>query len=190
MFKEQPKHQNFSINNVDMSPTIKKLSKIVKMGYVPQRGFEKYTLENSLVANCFEHACFNLTNRLLATFDKHDRFAFGLGMDFPNGDVVKQRMLDFVKATGLEIEPCAPDIDLKPNQWQVAFYLTEFCDTDFGDKDFHVLLQEKDKTWSAKEGFSNFVSNYNKLEGYLPWFPDDYILIETYAITNPYAKEK
>lgn len=187
MNKENLK-QKLIIKNVDFSSTINKLSNIVKMGYVPQRGFEQYSIQSCRLVNCFEHACFNLTNSQLSIFDKNDQNAFVLDMDLSNDNLIIKSMMGFVRATGLEIEPCLPKVNLKSNQWQVAFYLTEPCD--FDDRDFHFLLKEKDETWSAKNGFSDIVSNYNKLETYLPTFPSYYHLKGTFAITNPYAKEK
>jgi hypothetical protein len=172
---------------------ITKLNKVVKTGYTPSRGAESYNYVTKLgtnvssLANCFEHACFNITNLHFDSCEisKKDAFEFGdfSIAAFAGAEYTKRELFHFVKKTGLDVSSCKPKSMLKNNEWMVALY---FCEGDYCIRDFHFMLQEKDKSWSSKLGFEPICERFEDLPN---TFACDYKLYGTYKISNPY-KEK
>ena len=180
--------------NYMRKPIIKKLQEIIKLGHVPCRGDEYYGKFGGYV-NCFEHACFNLTNKQIESLCLDDwrlsfRSPFG---EFDENSIEKSReeMFHFVTQTGLKVEKGLPTKILKSNQYQVALYFSKIVNRDIID-DFHFLLQEKDGTWSGKCGdMSTNVEHFDSLETVLPHTTiSKYVLDNVFTITNPYASEK
>lgn len=165
--------------------TIRKLQKIIKQGHVPNRGLEPY-IKTYALANCFEHACFNLSNLQLkyGHIKECDTYDFS-HFHSPEKDETFEKFANYLKETGLNIEKCSKNKILKSNQWIIALYfepLYPVC------KDYHFLLKEKDGTWSGKVGFSKNIETFENL----PKEMDNncfYELYDTFCITNPYAKE-
>ena len=175
------------------------------MGYVPSRGSQSYSFVNQksgepfyLNANCFAHACFNLTNEKMQEINLgyNDALSFADHVTlFSSIYDIEESLLKFIKATGLKIRQINnfdPIINLptllKNNEWKVALY---FCKNG-SFKDFHFFLQEKDGNWSSKYGFNNNIEIFNKLpEKYCVnnEYKDTYYYHNTYLITNPYAPE-
>ena len=185
--------------------TILKLKKLVKLGYVPSRGAESYSFVNQksgepfyLSANCFEHACFNLTNQQMQELKigYHDAISFADHVSFFSSVYdIEESLTKFIRSTGLkirEINNFEPIINfpalLKNNEWKVALY---FCKNG-SFKDFHFFLQEKNGTWSSKYGFKNVLEFFDNLPGEYVVdneYNDIYHYHNTYLITNPYAPE-
>lgn len=180
---------------------LRKLNQVFKDGYRPARGKESYgfVLRNGAfagdMANCFGHI-FNLRNQ---QFDDYQiepplnkwgvRYYTGF---FNNSDTNQARaalMLDFIRATGLQVTesaPAEPITDFK--SWKMALYFNNF--------DFHCFLEDAPHQWSEKNGSNIRVNRYNfatpprlhKLA--IGWaYQLDYDLYNTYKITNPYADE-
>lgn len=187
---------NFDLDgrNYMRKPIIKKLQEIIKFGHVPCRGDEYYGKFGAYV-NCFEHACFNLTNQQIESLCLDDwrlgfRSPFG---EFEENSIEKSReeMLNFITQTGLKVEKAFPTKILKNNQYQVALYFSKITNSDNID-DFHFLLHEKDGTWSGKSGdMSTRVEHFDALETILPRsMYSKYKLDNVFTITNPFASEK
>lgn len=164
--------------------TIRKLQKIIKQGHIPCRGEESYTKTYKL-ANCFEHACFNLSNlQLKYSLKEADTNDFSHFQSY-NKDKAFDQITNYLKETGLQIERCSQNKILKSNQWIVAIYfepLYPVC------KDYHFLLKEKDGTWSGKVGFSEKIETFKTL----PIKMDNncfYEFYDTFCLTNPFAEE-
>ncbi len=174
-------------------PIVKKLSDIVKLGYVASRGDEPYQ-KYSVLVNCFEHASFNLTNAQIKTLGLDDlrfmlRSPFG---EFDMSCIEKSReeLLNFITQTGLLVEKAEPSKTLKNNQYNIAMY---FAKNEITSDliDFHFLLQEKDGTWSGKCGdISETVEKFSSPAPILPFTPVcKYKLDNLFTITNPYASK-
>ena len=136
------------MNQID---TLNKLKKIIKSGYIPCRFNESYTRETSILANCFSHSCFNFTNDILSsqfTFD--DVNIMGL-LDGNGKDNSVEVLMDFVCKTGLHVSQCKINENTNWNQWKVSVYFTDVYNTFCGD--YHLIKQEKDFSWSSKNGF-------------------------------------
>lgn len=191
---------------------IKKLNTVFKNGYVASRGGQTYryfidddtTLKVGKLANCFEHACFNLKNEHFEslditpseasqTFGRYGGlFNYRLMLDgdhLIDEDEIKDALFSIIKNVGLEYRLCLPSSLTKSNEWKVAFYLADDPESRSGH-DFHFLLNEKNNTWSSKEGWST-----DKLQIFKD-FPGelisshglDYKLENVYIITNPFAE--
>ncbi len=184
----------------------KKLQEIFKNGYVPDRGDETYKftlphrdpdmfsiLKTGDLCNCLGHACFNLKNE---HFEKYkinisdSRFFQGFIKDKETreNDVMAQKILNKIKAVGIIVSPAQNTEVLKNNQWRIAMYFDRIGigSTNYL-RDFHFIIQEKDKTWSGKDSWNFDVHKYDKL----PEICDDYYkLYNVYTLTNPNAREK
>lgn len=173
-------------------PIIKVLNNIFQLGYVRARGEEEYGRYGGSV-NCFEHACFNLTNDLIDGLGLNDlKYCFASpfgGFDTTSVQSAKEEILDFVRQTGLEMKEEKFPKALKANQYRVALYFSEGFAKAFRTKDFHLLVQEFDGSWSGKRGSqSDIVDHYSKLEESLPFdHSNRYVLDSVYVVTNPYA---
>lgn len=141
--------------NYIRQPIIKKLQEVLKKGKMPDRGDEEYDMFAKYV-NCFEHACFNLSNRELEElgidcFEYTYRSPFG---EFSQNSIheAKEEMLEFLTQTGLLVEKFDGKKILKSNQHKVALYFSEAFEREQGERDYHFLLQRKDGKWSGKCG--------------------------------------
>ena len=175
---------------------ILKLKDIILSGHVPARELEEYTYTTSYnqkvskMVNCFGHAVFNLTNEELEKiyFTEKEGHIFGdIWCDtFIPTEFVENQLLKIIKKTGLTIATLPPVIKpneklrLKNNQWRVTLYID--CSDKLG-KDFHFFLQEKNHSWTAKQGYSDKIEHFEKL----PKQYNDYDYYKSYIITNPYA---
>lgn len=170
---------------------IKNIGAIFKAGYVPMRGNEKYGMCASYI-NCFAHACFNLPNCMIEKLDFSSPI-FLIQEPFTDfGDEslsqTKSEMFDFIKSTGLQIDKNKPI--LKDNEWKVAVYFSEAYNRDFGRKSWHLLLQEKDGSWSGKNGFSPQVEHFQTLQSFLPWdLYNKFQLNDVFILKNPNVEE-
>lgn len=162
---------------------------------MPDRGDEEYDMFAKYV-NCFEHACFNLSNRELEElgidcFEYTYRSPFG---EFSQNSIheAKEEMLEFLTQTGLLVEKFDGKKILKSNQHKVALYFSEAFEREQGERDYHFLLQRKDGKWSGKCGdMSSRVESYETLEETLPYaFNNKYKLDTVLVLTNPYASEE
>lgn len=183
------------------SKTILKLKKVFNMGYVPQRGYQLYYYVGQeknycINANCFAHACLNLTNQQIKEMglDLDDSFAFALLPAPTTAQETEAKFIEFLDKIGLSVSRLnSNDIRnefpgfLENNEWIVALY---FCENK-GFKDFHFFLQEKDGTWSGKYGYKNIVEHLDELPyKYTSPSPekDTYYFVNKYVISNPHAK--
>ena len=174
---------------------IKKANEILRRGHVPCRGDEEYKKKNSWLFACFPHACYNFTNEQLDEFDiGSEEFLLYNPFGFFNTssiETTKSEMLGFLKKTGLQVERYHEGKILKANQWKVAMYFSESYKRDFGQRGWHFLLQEKDGSWSGKNGGSVLVEKFEKPERFIPWdLNNRYEFNDLLVLTNPYAKEK
>ncbi len=175
--------------------TIKILQEIVKSGYIPKRCQQSYNYITKLglpaysLANCFSHACFNLTNEMFDkySFDEDMKKSINHFYEFPfdSNECISNKMIKLINDTGLKITPSKPNAILKDNEWMVALYFSK----EGLFKDFHLLLKEKDDTWTSKEGATQKFYTLNELPKKYKndWFK--YKLYKTYKIENPYAIE-
>ena len=168
--------------------TIKKLSEIYKLGHLPCRGDQLYD-KTFRLANCFEHACLNLTDQEIEQYciTENDSCEFGnfYSITQKGTSLEIERTL---KKTGLQIEKCTPDKVINFNQWKVALYFEYFYTL---NRDFHFLIQEKDGSWSGKIGYTSKCHHFKNLPESVCCDKRYYNLYETFCITNPYAtKEK
>lgn len=187
--------------------TILKLNKIVSLGYLPARGGERYDIMHPVynekngylvncygdLINCFAHACFNLSNRQIRdlNIDTLDMVNFSQFVPSYNASnqEIENNLTSFVRATGLKMNACNPEGLMKANEWKVALYLCKAPDL----RDFHFFLQEKDGTWSSKYGYNaSELSTLPELTDHYtaPIFHDTYDYYKTFAIENPFAREK
>lgn len=183
---------------MDREPVIKGLNEVFRMGYLANRGKEKYG-SFSFYANCLEHACCNLTNEQLEALDKrlidlgmseYDYFFTNPYGGFSENSIVqaKDEIFDFLRRTGLKVDVETVKQELKSNQYRVAMYFSEAYTTGKGTKDVHFILQERDGSWSSKEGGGE-VEFMPTLENILPFRNSNrYVLHNKLIITNPYAK--
>ena len=184
---------NQTMNSLNKKNEILKLQGIIKKGHLPSRGRTRYG-EAVLYANCLEHACFNFSNdQLIDNFSlAKSRFTFA-AFDQLEAKPLINEICEFVKSTGLILTPCNPKDIIGPKQWKIALYIFE--NKTHKETDFHFLLQEKDGLWSEKFGFNKEISLYGDLRQKVfatnnPFDDENaYELVETYTITNPYAKE-
>ena len=176
--------------------TILKLKKIFQLGYCPSRMAQSYDFVNPYTKtefftqiNCFAHAVFNLSNQQIyencLTNNDTDSFRNLIEDYWETEDSIFKRLSAFITKTGLKIEKCNDEDELKENQWRVALY---FCDG-WTFKDFHFLLNESDGRWSSKYGTTNLLEFFDERpEKYIAQeYNDRYDYYGTYKITNPYA---
>lgn len=165
-----------------------KIQEQIKLGHINNRGNSRYIYATPL-ANCIEHACLGLTNGfLLENFTRPlSEDIFG-NFESIDADGMTQEILGLIKNTGLEVSPCMPEAKLKKNQWKVALYFGLHPRT--GDVLPHMIKQENNELWSEKMGFDRDVSFYGGLLKTIYPCYQRYEFYNTYAITNPYAKEK
>ena len=106
--------------------TIRKLQKIIKQGHVPNRGLEPY-IKTYALANCFEHACFNLSNLQLkyGHIKECDTYDFS-HFRSPEKDETFEKFANYLKETGLNIEKCSKNKILK---WSVRNFLLQAAKT-------------------------------------------------------------
>lgn len=185
--------------------TILKLNKIFKKGYLPSRKDALYkayhkTDNNELkwYANCFIHACFNLSNEQLQNFNLKEMEDLFDHIDYKkvsNSDKIKESLFSVIKKAGLKVEKTSKNHKCNNNQWIVAYYLA-IKDYNLGIKnklydDYHFILKEKDGKWSEKVGVTSTVNVYNEPPQKLqrPNSQNIYFLQGYYLITNPYAKK-
>ncbi len=169
--------------------TVLKLNLIFRDGYCPSRGYREYDTkvkgwDSGSLVNCFEHSCFNLTEELLKEykFGWNDRCSFFdfKNINLKNAENDMNELINFVKATGLEIENSSLKEKLvQDNQWKIAVYFNVVAD------DIHLMKQEKDGSWSSKMGDSRYVDRYPKPAKRYHY---NYGLYGIFKITNPYAK--
>ena len=167
-----------------------KLNEIFSRGYLPRRGREEYKLVKGIdtaeITNCFEHACFNLTNRQLTNFNSFDLDNFFSLPALADADMTKEEMFDGVvnaiERTGLKVKPMKDN--LAKNEWNVAMYVSQY------NIDVHFLLQEKDGSWSGKFGQSKKVDRYSFLPLKIEGAFEAYNLYKILTLENPYYIEK
>jgi len=102
---------------------------------------------------------------------------------------IERNISSFVNSTGLIMRTCNPEGIMKSNEWKVALYLCKQPDL----RDFHFFLQEKDGTWSSKYGYNaDQLDSLKELpkEYIAPIFHDKYDYYKTFAIENPFVREK
>lgn len=187
--------------------TILKLNKIVSLGHLPARGNERYDIMHPIynekngylvncygdLINCFAHACFNLSNEQILrnnidTLDMINFSQFVSNRDATDREI-EENLSSFVNATGLRMRTCNPEGLMKSNEWKVALYLCKQPDL----RDFHFFLQERDGSWSSKYGYNaSELSSLPQLEDtyVAPIFHDKYHYYKTFAIENPFVREK
>lgn len=177
---------NLGMNNEES--IIKKINHVFRLGYLPSRKGQSYRFFTkqgeaiSSMANCFEHACFNLLNK---HFDKYD-FNYNECSAFWNfpasfTDDQKSRNLlqfyEFIKETGLEVLPCDINTPTNYDEWKIGIYF------DYFNGDFHFMLQEEDFSWSSKLGDSTKVEVFSQIP---KKFNNSYELHSFHKIKNPY----
>ncbi len=173
---------------------ILKAKEIFKRGYVPSRGDEAYGKEG-FCYTCFAHAAFNFTNGQLQEFENISSHEFFWKSPFANFSLksiegAKADMFALLKNVGLQVEHFEKGKLLKTNQWKVALYFSESFKREFGRRDWHLLLQEKDGNWSGKCGASPLVEKFETLQQYIPWgLNNRYELSDVLVLTNPNAKD-
>ncbi|MBQ8444589.1 MAG: hypothetical protein IJX25_04480 [Clostridia bacterium] len=188
---------------MDKENTVLKLNKVFKKGYVPSRGSQSYSFVSPVShegyffsANCFAHACFNLTNELIdkVKINLQDSLAYASPIDHTAGlESTEINLLNFIEKTGLKIEKIDnfdiinnfPEM-ISDNQWIIALY---FCESN-NFKDFHFFLQEKDGRWSSKYGYRDVLNFFDELpfKYVAPNKIDTYYFYSKYLITNPYIE--
>lgn len=174
---------------------IRKIRPFIKNGHVACRGKLPYSLCFDLInknTNCFEHACLNFKNVELLALDVNyvESLVFGGRYTWGSAktkDEMESHFALFLEDVGLEFNECQSDEILKRNQWKVAVYLSPDWDE---TGSFHFLLQEKDGTWTAKDGFTASLSCFDKLEDRVVSNGEVYDFHKTFVITNQYAEEK
>ena len=98
-------------------------------------------------------------------------------------------MIGFLRKTGLQVERYQEGKILKSNQWKVAMYFSEAYKRGFGERGWHFLLQERDGSWSGKDGGSTIVEKFEKPEQFIPWaLNNKYELDDILVLTNQYVR--
>lgn len=165
--------------------TLKKLTYFVKAGHVASRDFARY-IYATMLANCIEHSCFNLSNgQLLQNFSFTEIKEYFGGFDEKTKEDMKTKIFNSITQTGLKIKKCQPQEILKYNEWKVALYFGKIKNTD--EYDAHFLKEEENGAWSEKMGFEKDVSFYGSLLKTIYPCYQKYELENVYKITNPYA---
>ncbi len=164
--------------------TIKKLSEIYKMGHLPSRDGADYITTYNL-ANCFAHACINLSDEQYKQFEISEMNSREFGNFYGHSEEsTSKQIIQTLSDAGLIVERCPIDKILKNNQWKVSLYF-EFFHTI--SRDFHFLLQEKDGTWSGKVGYTRKCQIFNYVPKNIEAGKNFYVYFDTYCLTNPYA---
>lgn len=168
---------------------ILKLKKVFKMGYYPRRGYNDYLsyvneCPTSFLVNCFAHACFNLTDKMLQYFNfgpiETECYTINTKIIPENYSKIDQHFTEILNNVGLQVDQCNLRTKIEnKSQWKVALYFSDI------EQDFHFLLQEKDNRWSSKQGWLENVSIYNNLPNI---YNETYKLFDIKKITNPNAK--
>ena len=189
----------YAIARIERCKGLIKIQKIFKLGYLPSRESQSYTPINNKTkksygeqANCFSHACLNLTNEQLENLnlEYEDIYLFDIkSYNYEDTKSMERTFIDRLKKFGLIAQPCPIDyIPKQENQWKVALYFG-FSHASL-DTDYHVLKQEKDGSWTSKIGWSDELETLTSLpEKYTPSSRTEYLLQGTYIITNPYAEK-
>ena len=178
-----------------------KIKKLFSMGYMPSRENQSYLAISpktktsyTHTANCFAHACLNLTNEQLdkLNLDRCDTNTFDIKTYlYEPIEHMENTFLKRIQRFGLKATPCEDnDLFNRENQWKVALY--------FGlspltlDYDYHFLKQEKDGTWSSKVGWgSTELQLFSSLpDTYISPNNVGYSYYKTYIITNPFVEIK
>lgn len=168
--------------------SIKYLKEIFEMGYIPSRDFSSY--KEFFVANCFEHACFNLTDKQLKSPKLINSF-FSDFYDKFSTEKTEDNMLNLITDTGLKIEKSNRKTILK-NQWKISLYFSLNPGYITYINDFHFFLQTYNSNiWTSKMGFlDNKVYTHHRLNTNFFHQPYLYQRYANYIITNPNAPEK
>jgi hypothetical protein len=175
---------------------ISKLKKIITSGHTPSRSHNTYGIIPSFSSNCFIHACFNLTDEQLQSFNGNEMFEImkHINGSKPSTDKeIKNNLFSVVKATGLNIESTEKDYSCNNNQWVVAFYLgARKYSLEPGKRpvyeDYHFMLKEKSGEWSEKQGTSTEINIIDNPPISYKSNENVYLLQGFYLITNPYAE--
>ena len=172
---------------------ILKLKEIVASGYLPSRGLEpyqgmtRYHQKIDQLANCFEHAIFNLTNEQFDDYEFLEREGDVFGSLSSNilvpKIVTEAEACEFVRKTGLKMDECELNPKLKENQWLVAMYFEE--DPIIG-RDFHFIRKEKNGLWTGKRGYTDKIQKFDEM----PYNIYELEFYKTFKVTNPFVKEK
>lgn len=165
--------------------TIEKLNRIVKTGHMPLRGMTPYYMASDL-ANTFEHGVFGLSDLQLIVndFNEDDRYVFGAFYLNEEGKFTAQnRMLDFIKATGLRVRFSDFDKPVLKNQYKVALYFS----TSFNPerKSFELLRREDKNHWTGKLTNGENIQTFERAPERIG---TDYELFNVFDIKNPYAE--
>lgn len=170
-----------------------KIRRILKSGHIPCRQNIPYTKETIPLVNCFEHACFNFTNKqIVENFSSTDSHYFWGDWSTTSYENTEEELLSTLHNVGLNVREFSEGGILKNNEWKVALYFTQHFS--LLDGDFHFLLQEHNKQWSEKNGFDGNYKQFPKLPETLSDeenpMSNRFNLYKTYVIQNPYAREK
>lgn len=163
---------------------LKILKEIVRKGHVPCRYMQGYSPYHAILVNCFEHACFNLSEKEIPMIDDFNSNARPLAfLTSSNALKTCANYFNFVVETGLDVAKQEKPV-LKNNQWVVTLYFAEDM------SDFHFLLKEKDGIWTAKRGFTSTVDTFEEdvdiihIEKNPPYFKET-----SYVLTNKFAEK-
>ena len=184
------------VDNEKKAKLLSHLQDVFRDGYRPARGDESYSVyvgnyvKAFQMVNCLGHV-FNLTNKQLEDYDiiPCRLYSYFPGIKEQPQAKREQRLLDFIQATGLQVQDCAPDKNIKDfNTWKIAMYF----ENNPYSKDFHFLLEEAPGFWSSKIGYSSYLEHIYTKEPPVKYAPmaDNRYQYEyrgTYQITNPYA---
>lgn len=170
------------VTDEQISTTLGKLNTIFRTGFVPRRGLMPYFFAGHL-ANPFEHACFNLSDLQLIVneFDIDDADVFS---DFYTGEEGKlsarDRMVNFVRETGLKVVQSGFDCPLMKNSWRVALYFNDSLD--LNKKNFQLMRLEEEGIWTGKKDWGEKIFAHKRAPEKLD---DEYTLFDVIDISNP-----
>ncbi len=174
-----------------------KLKQVFADGYRPARGQEPYTytLNNGVrlysMVNCFGHI-FNLRNEQFNDYEikPFPLYGYFSNLEYYPNHQARDRMFDFIKATGLKIEECDPKKVIEDfKSWKIALYFSNNKD----EYDFHYLLENEPQVWSGKIGFDPCVEEIHgitpptKYRDLVDYRGATYDFFGTYKVTNPHA---
>lgn len=181
---------------------VKKINEVVKLGFLPNRGNEKYFqrfVEQSDehisdYINCFAHAFFNFSNKEIKDlFVENGEIKTELLNEFWDFSIDKNHaeesleklITGLVRNSGLKAEKCTEATECDKNQWKVGVY---YRNKKGKSTDFHFLRWEENEfCWSSKNGDETRVDKFYELP-YI--YRNDYKLVAVYMVTNEYAKNK
>ncbi len=174
-------------------PIAKKLHDILRLRNIANGEMQAHERFLGRGGNCLEYACFPFTREEMESLGLDD-FKYSFVSPFGAFDVssiksAKAEMVEFLQQSGYEVEFEKKSKILKSNQHRVALYFTEGFTKANRGKDFHLLMQKKDGTWSGKTGAdSQTIEHFDNLEESLPHdVSNRYILDSIMVLTNPYA---